>query len=101
MKNGEKYDCWYNYANNWRQAISFRSAVKGATPPQEETADLDERWVPAGLSIGQNDLVKILPTPDCYFSTPIICDGSLHQSLNQQRLLDDPILQGKNLDLLW
>ena len=85
-----------NHANTSHSDLPYRELSN----PLKEIANLDERWVLAGLSVGQNDLVKILPTPDCYFSTPIICDGLLHQSLNQQRLLDGPILQGGNIDLL-
>ena len=44
--------------------------------------------------------MKISPTPDCYFSAISSYEGWHHQSLSQQRLLDEPILQGKNLDLL-
>ena len=85
-----------NHANTSHSDLPYREPSN----PLKENANLDESSVLAVLSIGQNDLVKILPTPDCYFSTPIICDGLLHQSLNQQRLLDGPILQGGNIDVL-
>ena len=52
-------------------------------------------WVRAGLSIKRNDLVKILPTPDCYFSAQNSNEGWFYQSLSWQRLLDGLILQGK------
>ncbi len=45
--------------------------------------------------MSRNDLVRILLSPDYYFSAPNSYEGWLHQSLNQQRLLDDPVLQGK------
>ena len=68
--------------------------------PQKENANFDDRWVPVGLSTRRNDLVKILLTPDCYFSAQNSYDGWFHQNLNQQHLLDDLILQVKNRDLL-
>ena len=54
----------------------FRLIAHG--PILKETTNLDERSVPVGLSIGRNDLVKIPPTPGCYFSPPNSYEGLLH-----------------------